>query len=67
MALKEYKVEDVKCVDVDGKIKGVSIACTGRTYISLMFPDSLQHEKTDELVHLLEKMQLTKIEVQQGN
>ena len=58
---KNFKVADVKCVDDSSKTRGVTIACGNRSFVTLIFDKSIPHEKTDDLMHLLEKMKLTEV------
>ena len=57
---KNFKVADVKCVD-DGKTRGVIIACDTHSFVTLIFDKAIPHEKTDDLMHLLENMKLTEV------
>ena len=61
---KNFKVADVKCVDDSSKTRGVSIACENRSFVTLIFDKAIPHEKTDDLMHLLEKMKLTEVIVE---
>lgn len=56
----KFKVADVKCVD-DGKTCGVIIACDTHSFVTLIFDNAIPHEKTDDLMHLLETMKLTEV------
>ncbi len=62
----KLKVADVRCVD-DGENRGVHIACgvDDTPYIvTLIFDKAIPHEKTDDLMHMLEKMKLSDVIVQ---
>jgi len=58
---KNLKVADVKCVDDSSRTRGVHIACDNRSFVTLIFDPSIPHEKTDDLMHLLEKIKLTEV------
>ena len=64
MKTTEYRVGDVKCIDVDGIIKGVTIGCEGRTLVRLIFDGSIPHQQTDDLARMPEKMKLKTVIVQ---
>ena len=57
----KFKVADVKCVDDSSRTRGVTIACGSQAFVTLIFDKAIPHEKTDELMHLLEKMKLTEV------
>jgi hypothetical protein len=58
---KSLKVADVKCVDDSSRTRGVTIACDNHSFVTLIFDKAIPHEKTDDLMHLLEKMRLAEV------
>jgi hypothetical protein len=63
--VKQFKVEDVKCIDDSSQTRGVTILCGPRTMVSLIFDDSIAHKQTDEVMHLLwSKLRIKEVVVQ---